>query len=137
MMGGEPPVDPAFITYPILGGAFRVMTWIWPTPWATLCGSTTEYGMVPSSAGFGFVRAMTFRREITWMGYLSAERAAGFEPPAELISEPGADGGLLMIAVEERPNPDNLDHMRRSDLLSSIMQRFYIDPFPRRRPAQT
>jgi len=125
---GPGPPDPSIITYPILGGAFRVMTSIWPTPWARLSGLTTEYEERPGVFGgitIGTGSVETFRHDITWMGYLSAERAPGFEPPADLISERTADGGLLLISAEERPDPANADQMRRSDLLTAIMDKYY------------
>lgn len=65
------------------------------------------------------------------MGYLSAERASGFEPPAELISERTADGGILMFSSEARPDPANADQIRRSELLRAIMDARYVDPPPR------
>jgi len=117
------PPDPSIITYPILGGAFRVMASIWPTPWAKLSGSTVEYEERPGVVGT--TRVETFRHDITWMGYLSAKCAPGFEPPADLISERTADGGLLLISAEERPDPANADQMRRSDLLGAIMHKYY------------
>jgi hypothetical protein len=125
---GPNPSDPSVITYPILGGAFRVMTSIWPTPWAKLSGSAAEYEERPGIVGT--TRVETFRHDITWMGYLSAELAPGFEPPADLISERTADGGLLMISAEERPDPANADQMRRSDLLTAIMDKYFPDPHP-------
>jgi len=125
---GSGPPHPSIITYPILGGAFRVMTSIWPTPWAKLSGSTVEYEERPGVVGgitIGTTRVETFSHDITWMGYLSAECAPGFEPPADLISERTADGGLLLISAEERPDPANADQMRRSDLLTAIMRQYY------------
>jgi hypothetical protein len=131
VMFGDPariPPDPSIMTYPILGGVFRVMTSIWPTPWAKLSGSTAEYEERPGVVGRTSIE--TFRHDITWMGYLSAGCAPGFQPPAELISERTADGGLLMISAEERPDPTNAEQMRRSDLLGAIMQKYHTDPFP-------
>ena len=116
--------DPSLITYPILGGVFRTMTSIWPTPWACVRGTTVDNEMRPSAI-VGQTSVEVFRHEITWMGYLSAKLAAGFEPPAELIVERTADGGLLMISDEERPDPANPDQMRRSDLLTQIMDARY------------
>jgi hypothetical protein len=125
VMFGDPariPPDPALMTYPIMDGLFRTMTSIWPTPWAKLSGSVVDYEERPGIVGTTNVE--TFRHDITWMGYLSAECAPGFEPPADLISERTADGGLLLISAEERPDPANADQMRRSDLLTAIMDKY-------------
>jgi len=122
---GRNPPDPSIITYPILGGAFRIMTSLWPTPWATVRGSNVEYADRPGV--IGTTKVETSRHDITWMGYLSAELARGLAPPADLICERTSDGGLLMISSEERPDPDNADQMRRSDLLGAIMDKAYPD----------
>jgi hypothetical protein len=112
-------VDPSIITFPIVGGLFRALTSLWPTPWAMVRGSAVEYEDRPGVIGRTSVE--TSRHDITWMGYLSAKTAPGFRPPPELISEPTADGGVLMMSDEERPDPADPDQMRRSDLLGSIM----------------
>ncbi len=126
--GAKAP-DPTLITFPVMDGVFRTMTLIWPTPWARLRGSTVEY---EERAGvIGRTSVETFRRDITWMGYLSADLAPGFIPPADLISERTSDGGVLMYAAQERPDPANADQMRRCDLLGAIMDKYYPDPFPK------
>ena len=124
------PQDLSIITYPIIGGIFRAMTSIWPTPWAQVRGSTVEYEDRPaavagSELGFGRMNVETFRHDITWMGYLSADLASEFEPPADLISERTPDGGVLMFSAQERPDPDNADQMRCSDILGTIMDKYY------------
>jgi hypothetical protein len=58
---------------------------------------------------------------MSWLSYLSAPLAAGLEPPADILSERTPDGGLLMIAAEERLDPANPDHMRRSRIIAEIM----------------
>jgi hypothetical protein len=54
--------------------------------------------------------------------------------PADLIIEQTADGGVIMISADERPDPANRDQMRRSDLLGSIMDMYRPDRFPRPKP---
>jgi hypothetical protein len=130
--GSRSPADPSMITYPIIGGIFRTMTSIWPTPWAMVRGSAVEHEYRPGV--IGRTSAETFRHDISWMGYLSAELACGFTAPPELISEPTADGGVLMMSNEERPDPADPDQMRRSDLLGSIMDKYFPDPYPHLKP---
>ena len=126
---GPMPPDPSIITYPIMNGVLRAMSSIWPTPWAIVSGTASESESRPNTS-LGFrsqTTVTTFFHQITRMGYLSADRAAGFEPPTELICERLADGGLLMISSTERPDPANADQMHRCDMLTKIMDRFYPD----------
>lgn len=122
---GPGVIDPSLLTYPIMDGIFRTMTANWPTPWARLQGVVVEYEDNPGIVGRTSV--VTFRHDITWMGYLSAALAPGFTPPADLISERTANGGILMLTGEERPDPANTDQMRRSDLLTTIMDKYFPD----------
>ena len=41
--------------------------------------------------------------------------------PEEILTERTPDGGLLMIAAEERLDPTNPDHLRRSRILAETM----------------
>ena len=129
---GRGAQDLSIITGSIIGGIFRAMTSLWPTPWAQVRGSTVEYEDRPAAVagrelGFGRMSVETFRHDITWMGFLSADLARELEPPADLISERTADGGVLMFAAPERPDPNNADQMRRSDILGAIMDKYYPD----------
>jgi hypothetical protein len=121
---GSSPPDPALLTLPIMGGIFRTMTSIWPTPWALLRGTTSEREERPSGLGFGQASVETFRHDITWMGYLSARAAIGIEP-AGLTAERAADGGIVLTAFRDPPDPTNAAQMRRSDLLGAIMDKAY------------
>jgi hypothetical protein len=58
---------------------------------------------------------------IPWLSYLSKPLAAGLTPPPGLLSERTPDGGLLMIAAEDRLDPTNPEHMRRSRAMADIM----------------
>jgi hypothetical protein len=119
---GSTPPDPSIVTYKVMSGIFRAMTSLWPKPWAMVRGSSAIYEDRPGIVGRTIVE--TFRHDITWMGYLSAQLAAGFEPPLGLISERLGDGGVLLTSTEDRPDPANADQMRRSDLLTAIMDRY-------------
>jgi len=121
---GSTPPDPSIMSFPITNGIFRTMTSTWPTPWATLSGIAV--GREEAPGVIGTTSVVTSRHDITWMGYLSARIAPGFEPPSDLISERTADSGILMMSAPERPDPANADQMRRSDLLTSIMARYSL-----------
>lgn len=58
---------------------------------------------------------------LPWIAYLCAERLEGLELPPDVLAEPTRDGGLLMIAAEERLDPANPAHMARSKLIAEIM----------------
>jgi hypothetical protein len=58
---------------------------------------------------------------VPWMAYLSAPIAARLELPPEIVTEHTPDGGLLMIATEERLDPENPEHRRRARLLGETM----------------
>ena len=58
---------------------------------------------------------------MAWMPYLSAPLAKGLVPPPELIAEPTPGGGLLLVAAEERLDPTDPEHLRRSRMLAEIM----------------
>ena len=114
------PPDASIITYPILKSALLVLTSIWPCPWARVLGSQPDGETVTVSVA-GFSSTYEGQRRMTWMGYLSAEGAEGLEAPADLMAERTSDGGLLLIASEERPDPSNAAQMRRCDALAAIM----------------
>jgi hypothetical protein len=123
--GGLAPPDPSLINFPMMDGIFRTMISTWPTPWARLRGSTSDSELRPAFIGWTSVE--TFRHEITWIGYLSAALAPGFEPPPDLISERMPDGGVLMLSARGRPDPANAEEMRRSALLTEIMDQYFPD----------
>lgn len=66
----------------------------------------------------------TFPRSIfhiPWIAYLSALLAFGIELPSEIRTERMPDGGLLMVATEERLDPDLPEHARRARILVETM----------------
>jgi hypothetical protein len=56
-----------------------------------------------------------------WLAYLSAPLAAGVKLPPEIQTEDMADGGLLIVATEERLDPDIPEHVRRSRILAETL----------------
>jgi hypothetical protein len=55
------------------------------------------------------------------MIYLSAEHAVGVTLGREILTERTPDGGLLMIATEERLDPTNPEHVRRARILAETL----------------
>lgn len=58
---------------------------------------------------------------IPWIFYLSTPFAAGFKMTSEIQIEPTRDGGLLMIAAEDRLDPSNPAHIRRARILAETL----------------
>jgi hypothetical protein len=58
---------------------------------------------------------------IPWIAYLSAPLAFGTELPSEIRTERIPDGGLLMVATEQRLDPDLPEHARRARILAETL----------------
>jgi hypothetical protein len=126
------PVDLSIVTFPIFKAALLALVVNWPLPWMCAHAFRSNYAMVPVHGGAGYKlesRPMlpqepTFPRsafEIPWIGYLSAGLAAGVKLTPEIKTERTTDGGLLMIATEDRLDPDNPAHLRRARIIAETM----------------
>jgi hypothetical protein len=126
------PPDPSIVTYPIFKGALLALVANWSLPSISAHASRSNTAMVPVHGGAGYLlesRPMlpqepTFPRspfEIPWIGYLSADLAAGVKLSPEIATEHAADGGLLMITTEDRLDPDNPEHLRRARIIAETM----------------
>jgi hypothetical protein len=127
--------DPAIVTYPLYRAALLAINAIWPPIWACACAFRSNIARVPETYSGGVQgyrlenlpmvpNDPTFKDSafhIPWIGYLSAPLAAGVALPPEIVSERTPDGGLLTIATEERLEPENLEHLRRSRLIVETM----------------
>jgi len=127
--------DPAIVTYPLFKAALLAIHSIWLTPWA--CAQAFRANMVrvpvvyrPGVVGYRLEDAPmiptdpTFPESIfhiPWFAYLSAPLASSVKPPPEIQTERTLDGGLLMIATEERLDPDIPEHVRRARILAETM----------------
>jgi len=58
---------------------------------------------------------------IPWIGYLSASLSTGVKLPPEIATERTGDGGLLMIATDDRLDPANPEHLRRARIVADTM----------------
>jgi hypothetical protein len=118
--------DPSIATPAIVRSALLTLLSIWPAPWVRVLGVKLTDGPVgPYVAGPG-------PKTFTWMGYLSADWARDLEPPADILSGRTSDGGLLLIAVNDRPDPTDAAQMQRLDQLGALMDSRCRDPW---RPA--
>ncbi len=104
----------------------------WALPWSSAHAFRLNVAMVPVHGGAGLKlesRPMlpqepTFPRspfEIPWIGYLSATLSAGLKLSPEIATERTPDGGLLMIATEDRLDPNNSEHLRRARIIAETM----------------
>jgi Immunity protein 52 len=112
--------DPSIVTYPIFKAALLTINGIWPPAWASAHAFRMDYDKVPLIPGARLFPSSVFH--IPWMGYLSAPLTTHLVlPPPEIITERTPDGGLLMIATEERLDPTNPEHLRRARIIAETM----------------
>jgi hypothetical protein len=127
--------EPAIVTFPLFKAALLAITAMWQAPWACAQAFRSAYAEVPlegSSSGGGhrlkrlpmIPAEPTFPQSIfhiPWFAYLSAPLASSVKPPPEIQTERTVDDGLLMIATEERLDPDIPEHVRRARILAETM----------------
>lgn len=111
--------DAAIVSYARFRAAMFAINAIWPPPWASADAFRMDYDKVPLFAGAPLFPYSRFH--IPWFAYLSGPLAAGIEPTPEIQAELTPDGGLLMIATEDRLDPTNPEHLRRARILAEIM----------------
>lgn len=111
--------DPAVVTYPVFKAALLAINAIWPSVWACANAFRMDYDSVPLVPGAALFPYSRFH--IPWLAYLSAPLAADAKLPPEIKTERTPDGGLLMIATDERLEPSNPEHLRRARFLAQTM----------------
>lgn len=121
------PPDLSIVTYSLFKAALLAVNAIWQAPWACAYAFESYYYEEPLSPGAPSFPYSTFH--ITWIAYLSAPLAKGLDLPAEILTERTADGGVLMIAAEERLDPSNGEHLRRARILAETMVKHTGDKF--------
>ena len=144
--------DPSIVTYPIFKAALLAINAIWLPPWACAYAFRSNTVKVPEIfpgglQGYRLERLPLIPSEptfpasdfhIPWLAYLSAPLAGGLDLPAEILTERTPDGGLLMIAAEERLEPTNPEHLRRARILAETMiARTGYAPYGKRQPARS
>ena len=72
----------------------------------------SDYGKTgPWRVGYG----------MSWMAYLSEPLAQGLVVPYEIETERLADGGMILVAADDRPDPDNSQQTAVSGMLSDVL----------------
>lgn len=137
LMAGEYDMfpDAAVVTYPLFKAALLAINAIWPSAWTCAYAFRSDFVKVPVNYGDG---VQGYRLEslppvpsdptfpyspfhITWLAYLSAPLAADVKLPPEIKTERTPDGGLFMIAAEQRLEPTDPEHLRRARILADTM----------------
>jgi hypothetical protein len=111
--------DPEIVTYPLYKAALLALNAIWPPSWACAFAFRVDYFEVPLFSGAPLFPYSRFH--IPWLAYVSSPLAAGLKLAPEILTERTADGGLLMIAAEERLDPTHPEHLRRARILAETM----------------
>jgi hypothetical protein len=126
------PTDLSIVTFPIFKAALLALAANWALPWIAARAFRSNFDMVPVHGGAGYKlesQSMLPQEpafpdspfEIPWIGYLSATRSVGLILSPEIATERTPDGGLLMIATEDRLDPDNPEQLRRARIIAETM----------------
>lgn len=121
------PPAPAMITYPLFRAALLAINAIWQQPWACVEAFRLHYDKVPLCADAALFPYSRFH--IPWIAYLSPSLLKGAILPPDIEIEHTSDGGLLMIATEDRLDPTNPEHLRRARILAdTLIARTHYQP---------
>ena len=127
------PPDLTIITYPRFKAALLAINAAWHPQYAFAYAHREGQVLVPFKLGSLEAHQVkgvpqvpddpTFPDDfyIPWIFYLSAPFAAGLKRTSESQTERTPDGGLLMIAAEDRLDPANPAHIRRARILAETL----------------
>jgi hypothetical protein len=118
---GDPvgPSDLETVTYALFRAAMLGIIAYLPPVWANAKVYVPGYTGVSLAPGVPSYSAPNYGR--SWLSYLCAPLTEGLVPPVGVPCERTPDGGLLMVAAEERLDPTDPDHMRRSQAIAEVM----------------
>jgi hypothetical protein len=122
----EWPPKPGDITYSLYKAVLLTIVSIWMPPWAN--ARCSIWGKPYPKSPPGVPPFPYSGYQMPWISYLNADRAAKVDVSPEVATERTPDGGLLMVATEERFDPTNPNHMRPSRLMAQIMIDHAGDP---------
>lgn len=126
--------DLAIITYHLFKAALLAINAIWGAPWA--CAQAFRSGAVAVPMDLGGLPGSRIESvtqvpldptfpysifHIPWIAYLSEPFASGLRLSPETLGERTPDGGILMIATEDRLDPNNPEHVRRARIIAETM----------------
>jgi hypothetical protein len=90
----------------------------WPCPWIFADNSRSPRVHPPADVAVNGPLKPPFGG--AWIVYLSAPLVKGLAPPADLVMEPTAGGGLFLSTARTLLDQSSADEMRRSRLLEKI-----------------
>lgn len=111
--------DPSIVTYALFKAVLLAMIVIWSPTWASAGAFRMDYETTPLIPSAPLFPSSVFH--IPWVGYLSAPLTTNLVLPPEIHTERTPDGGLLMIANEERLDPTNPEHLRSARIIAETM----------------
>jgi len=111
--------DPSILTFGFFKATLLAINAIWSPPWSCAQAFRLGYNDVPLFPGAPLFPYSRFH--IPWLAYLSAPLATGMQMPRDIQIETTADGGMLMIATEERLDPIKPEHLARARILAEIL----------------
>jgi hypothetical protein len=132
--GDDVAPDPSIVNYLLFKAALLAVNAIWRAPW--VCAQAFRSGYDEVATDLGGMPATRIESvaqvptdpafpdsifHIPWIGYLSAELAAGLRLAPEILTERTADGGLLMSVTTERFDPTNREHLRGARILAEAL----------------
>jgi hypothetical protein len=113
------PPDLAIITYPLFKAALLAINNAWRPLWASAHAFRVDYGETLLASGVPLFPYSRFH--IPWIAYLAAPLAGGVALSPEIRTARTPDGGLLMIATEDRLDPTNPEHLQRARIIAETM----------------
>ncbi len=111
--------DPAIVTYPLFRAALSAINAIWQQQWACVQAFRVDYDRVPLHLGAALFPYSRFH--IPWIAYLGPSLIKETVPAPDIKTERTPDGGLLMIATEDRLDPTNPENLRAARVIAETM----------------
>jgi hypothetical protein len=107
------------VTYRLFRAVMLTIIDQWPPVWANAKLHRPNYFKEAAAVEIPLHSRTSFH--MPWLSYLCEPLAKGLTLSQGVPCERTPDGGLLMIAAEERLDPTNPDHMRRSRAIVEVM----------------
>jgi hypothetical protein len=114
------PPDYERVTYRAYRDMMGAIAETWPCPWMFARNSRSPKVHPPADVAVNGSVKPPFGA--AWIVYLSAALARGLAPPAELVAEPTAGGGVFLSTTQTLLDQSNADEMHRSRVLEKIAQ---------------
>jgi hypothetical protein len=111
--------DLEIVTYALFRAALLAINAIWQQPWACAQAFRLDYNEVPLYAGAALFPYSRFH--IPWIAYLGPSLLDGLVSSQNIKTESTPDGGLLMIATEDRFDPTNPAHLQGARTIAETM----------------